>query len=96
MKELQSLCLDIQVLDENMEVIELADDDEDDTDYVRPIDRAVSDKDTDDDFNKAGFEIRDIEEDDGEDSFDDIDDGLDDFNDLDNLNGLQEEDDLDE
>ena len=31
-KELQSLCLDIQVLDENMEVIELSEDDEDDVD----------------------------------------------------------------
>jgi len=112
-KELQSLCLDIQVLDENMEVIELADDDEDDdTDYVRPIDRAISSKDTDDDFNKAGFEIKEVEnddasfslddyddeddEDDDANSFDDIDDGLDDFNDLDSLDGLGEEDDLDD
>ena len=30
-KELQALCLDIQVLDENMEVIELSEDDEDET-----------------------------------------------------------------
>ena len=35
-KELQALCLDIQVLDENMEEIELSEDDEDALDTVRP------------------------------------------------------------
>ncbi len=58
-KELQSLGLDIQVLDENMEVIELANDDDDDTDYVRPIENAVSGE--DDAFTKAGFGINDAE-----------------------------------
>ena len=59
-KELQSLCLDIQVLDENMEVIELADDEEDDTEYVRPMEQAVSG--ADDEFTAAGFGINDAEE----------------------------------
>ena len=40
-KELQSLCLDIQVLDENMEVIELADDEDDDADFIRPMEQAA-------------------------------------------------------
>ncbi len=59
-KELQSLCLDIQVLDENMEVIELANDEDDDTDFVRPIENAVSGE--DEEFTKAGFGINDAEE----------------------------------
>ena len=85
-KELQSLCLDIQVLDENMEVIELADDDEDDADYVRPMEQAVSG--ADDEFTAAGFGINDAEDGDtdlfaldnaaegGDDAGDDFDDGL--------------------
>ena len=86
-KELQSLCLDIQVLDENMEVIELADDDEDEADFIRPMEQAVSG--TDDEFTAAGFGINDAEEgdtdlfaldsavEDGDDAGDDFDDGLD-------------------
>ena len=59
-KELQSLCLDIQVLDENMEVIELADDEDDDADFIRPMEQAVSG--ADDEFTAAGFGINDAEE----------------------------------
>ncbi len=59
-KELQSLGLDIQVLDENMEVIELANDEDDETDYVRPIENAVSGE--DEEFRKSGFEINDAED----------------------------------
>ncbi|GAB2044784.1 DNA-directed RNA polymerase subunit beta [Agathobaculum sp. TL06] len=86
-KELQSLCLDIQVLDENMEVIELADDEDDDADFIRPMEQAVSG--ADDEFTAAGFGINDAEEGDtdlfaldsadegGDDAEDDFDDGLD-------------------
>ena len=86
-KELQSLCLDIQVLDENMDVIELADDDEDEADFIRPMEQAVSG--ADDEFTAAGFGINDAEEgdtdlfaldsavEDGDDAGDDFDDGLD-------------------
>ena len=85
-KELQSLCFDIQVLDENMDVIELADDEEDDTDFIRPMEHPVSG--ADDEFAAAGFAINDAEEGDtdlfsldtaeadGEDAEDDFDDGL--------------------
>ena len=86
-KELQSLCRDIQVLDENMEVIELSDDDEDDADFIRPMEQAVSG--ADDEFTAAGFGINDAEDGDtdlfaldnaadegGDDAGDDFDDGL--------------------
>ena len=86
-KELQSLCLDIQVLDENMEVIELADDDEDEADFIRPMEQAVSG--ADEEFTAAGFGINDAEDGDtdlfaldnaadegGDDAGDDFDDGL--------------------
>ena len=86
-KELQSLCLDIQVLDENMEVIELSDDDEDDADFIRPMEQAVSG--ADEEFTAAGFGINDAEDGDtdlfaldnaadegGDDAGDDFDDGL--------------------
>ena len=85
-KELQSLCLDIQVLDENMEVIELAEDDEDEADFIRPMEQAVSG--ADEEFAAAGFGINDAEEgdtdlfaldnavEDGDDTVDDFDDGL--------------------
>ncbi len=59
-KELQSLGLDIQVLDENMEVIELANDEDDETDYVRPIENAVSGE--DEEFRRSGFGINDAED----------------------------------
>ena len=86
-KELQSLCLDIQVLDENMEVIELSDDDEDDADFIRPMEQAVSG--ADEEFTAAGFGINDAEDGDtdlfaldnaadegGDDAGDDFEDGL--------------------
>ncbi|MDO4270082.1 MAG: DNA-directed RNA polymerase subunit beta [Eubacteriales bacterium] len=86
-KELQSLCLDIQVLDENMEVIELADDEEDESDFIRPMEHAVAG--ADEEFTAAGFGINDAEEGDsdlfaldaadddgGDDAEDDFDDGL--------------------
>ena len=88
-KELQALCLDIQVLDENMEVIELSEDDDDDLDFIRPMDQPVAG--SDEEFTAAGFGIKDAEEGDtdlfeldaadegdGEDDAeDDYDDGLD-------------------
>ena len=87
-KELQALCLDIQVLDENMEVIELSEDDDEETaEYSRPMEQAVSG--TDDEFTAAGFGINDAEEGDtdlfaldnpaedgGDDAEGDFDDGL--------------------
>ena len=60
-KELQSLCLDIKVLDENMEVIELADDDDDEVDFGRPL-AEVPASGMDDEFTSAGFGINDAEE----------------------------------
>jgi len=86
-KELQSLGLDIQVLDENMEVIELENDEDDETDIVRPIENAVSGQ--DEEFTKAGFGINDAETGDTDifdlDSDDEgdteLDDGLDDGDD---------------
>ena len=59
-KELQSLCLDIKVLDENMEVIEL-EDDEDDEETGRPIAEAPA-VGSDDEFTAAGFGINDAED----------------------------------
>ena len=87
-KELQALCLDIQVLDENMEVIELSEDDDEETaEYTRPMEQAVSG--ADDEFTAAGFGINDAEEGDtdlfaldnpaedgGDDAEGDFDDGL--------------------
>ena len=60
-KELQSLCLDIKVLDENMEEIILADDEEDEGDFGRPLAEvpAVA---ADDELAAAGFGINDAEE----------------------------------
>ena len=59
-KELQSLCLDIKVLDENMEVIELSDDDDDDVDFGRPM-AEVPASGSDEEFTAAGFGINDAE-----------------------------------
>ena len=87
-KELQALCLDIQVLDENMEVIKLSEDDDEETaEYSRPMEQAVSG--ADDEFTAAGFGINDAEEGDtdlfaldnpaedgGDDAEGDFDDGL--------------------
>ncbi len=54
-KELQSLCLDITVLDEDMNIIELVEEDEDDTVY----DRSMTGNDTasEREFESAGFVI---------------------------------------
>ena len=43
-----------------MEVIELADDDEDDDEYIRPMEQAA--RGADDEFTAAGFGINDAEE----------------------------------
>ena len=59
-KELQSLCLDIKGLDENMEVIEL-EDDEDDEETGRPMAEAPA-VGSDDEFAAAGFGINDAED----------------------------------
>ncbi|MGM9612360.1 MAG: DNA-directed RNA polymerase subunit beta [Butyricicoccus sp.] len=59
-KELQSLCLDIKVLDENMEVIELSDDD-DDEEIGRPMAEAPA-VGSDEEFAAAGFGINDAED----------------------------------
>ncbi|NCB28249.1 MAG: DNA-directed RNA polymerase subunit beta [Clostridia bacterium] len=59
-KELQSLCLDIRVLDENMEEIILADDDEDEADYSRPL-AEIPAVGSDEEFSAAGFAINDAE-----------------------------------
>lgn len=60
-KELQSLCLDIQVLDENMEIIELADDEEDEIDFNRPL-AEVPAAGSDEEFAAAGFAINDADD----------------------------------
>ena len=60
-KELQALCLDIKVLDENMEVIELAEDDEDEGEYNRPL-AEVPAVGSDEEFAAAGFGSNDAEE----------------------------------
>ena len=61
-KELQSLCLDMKVLDENGAEIELKDDDEDNyqPDRIRDDDDFYSyrDGDTESDFAAAGFTLK--------------------------------------
>lgn len=71
-KELQSLCLDVRVLDEDGNKIDLKDDDGDD-DNFRDNSKYV--KDTDSSFVKHGFTVRDSEEfdDDIVDDYDDED-----------------------
>lgn len=61
-KELQSLCLDIKVLDENMEVIELSEDEEEDTDFNNRAMPEESTAGTDAEFAAAGFGINEAEE----------------------------------
>ena len=58
-KELQSLCLDIQVLDENMNIIELSGDEDDEV--SRPVQEAPGAA-TDAEFAAAGFAINDAEQ----------------------------------
>ena len=59
-KELQSLCLDIKVLDENMEVIELSEED-DDEETGRQIEETANVS-TDEEFAAAGYGINDAED----------------------------------
>lgn len=59
-KELQSLCLDVKVLDEQGAEIELIDDEEDDTGYTGGRETYVAD---DNEVTGAGFEIENVEED---------------------------------
>jgi DNA-directed RNA polymerase subunit beta len=60
-KELQSLCLDIKVLDENMEVIELADDEDDELEFDRSTMHEERGQGTDEEFAAAGFGINEAE-----------------------------------
>jgi DNA-directed RNA polymerase subunit beta len=76
-KELQSLCLDVTLLDEDGNTVELRDDEDDDIpDYQEGEYYAESDEELD----AAGFSVEDIPEDDdfgydaGNESFDDYDD----------------------
>ncbi len=63
-KELQSLCLDIKVLDDKGQEIELKDDDDDD---FQPSFRDDSSYNSDDDeISRAGYSIEDVEEPEGE------------------------------
>lgn len=59
-KELQSLCLDIKVLDENMEVIELSEE-EDEEETNRPIEETTA-VGIDEEFAAAGYGINDAED----------------------------------
>ena len=59
-KELQSLCLDIKVLDENMEVIELSEE-EDEEEATRQIEETANIS-TDEEFAAAGYGINDAED----------------------------------
>ena len=58
-KELQALCLDITVLDENMEVIELENDDDDEVDFNRRDEQRAQG--SDEEFAAAGFGINEAE-----------------------------------
>ncbi len=69
-KELQSLCLDIRVLDENMEEIVLSED-EDDEDMVRTFAEQETTVNSDDELAAAGFGVNDVEDGDAELLFDD-------------------------
>ena len=71
-KELQSLCLDVRVLDEKGEEIELKNDDDEDDVRFRDVEDYRSD---DDEIISSGYSIEDVEEpDDGNVEFDDYDD----------------------
>ena len=82
-KELQALCLDIKVLDENMDVIELADDDDDDIDFSRREEQRGGG--SDEEFNAAGYGINEAEDGDADlfayDRENDGDDGAEDVSD---------------
>ena len=71
-KELQSLCLDVRVLDEKGEEIELKNDDDEDDFRFRDVEDYRSD---DDEILSSGYSIEDVEEPDGGTvEFDDYDD----------------------
>ena len=67
-KELQSLCLDVRVLDENQEEIDLKQSFDDDDIIPQPVsfadENAEADSYTDSDMEDAGFSLEDGEEDD--------------------------------
>ena len=56
------MCLDIKVLDENMEVIELSEDEEEETDFNNRAMPEETASGTDAEFAEAGFGINDAEE----------------------------------
>ncbi len=85
-KELQSLCLDIKVLDENGQEIELKEDDDDD--YQGYVDDSVYSA-GDDEIVASGYTIEDVE-DEGS-IFDDDDDESDPFDDADDFNDEEDE-----
>ena len=71
-KELQSLCLDVRVLDEKGEEIELKNDDDEDDFRFRDVEDYRSD---DDEIISSGYSIEDVDEPDGGTvEFDDYDD----------------------
>ena len=78
-KELQSLCLDVRVLDKNMEEIELTEDDDDDS-FVK-FAREDEDYVMDGDIEDAGYTVEDAEDDFGIDTDDLF--GADDYEDED-------------
>ena len=77
-KELQALCLDIQVLDKDGNVIELKDDDDEMTTFnLSRMDRDDREEYVADDaaFEESGFAIEDVDEDDDDFAAGDEDDG---------------------
>ena len=85
-KELQSLCLDMKVLDKNGDEIELSEDDDDDT--FSGSGRGYADRANDEEFESAGFALEDVDDDDetladmiSDDDFDDEDTDADDADD---------------
>jgi DNA-directed RNA polymerase subunit beta len=89
-KELQSLCLDVQVLDENGRPIELRDDE--DEDYIPGIRNEY--RSNEEELEEAGFLIEQTEEELDEDFGDDFDEELDDGEDQFDLEDVNEEDEL--
>ncbi|MCR4771504.1 MAG: DNA-directed RNA polymerase subunit beta [Oscillospiraceae bacterium] len=78
-KELQSLCLDIKVLDENGSEIELKNDDDDDDDFRQVFRDEEVYRSDDDEIVNSGYTIEDVDpvtdEGDFDDDYDDADDG---------------------
>ena len=86
-KELQSLCLDIKVLDANGDEIELREDDDDD--YQPYADDAVYSS-GDDEIEASGYTIEDVEQDDA-DSFDEDDEDAELFDEADDFDDGEDE-----